>query len=263
MNPRTGEIVDSFDLPTENTYTINGICGWKTFVYIHVTYSGINDTIKYNMNTHAIEFNNSAWDVIKSDVNVNYERQESSNDECYMIITNKYGYRSLFVNAKTPMKLEYLYNSNQDYTDRVYKFSLGCLKYIDDGKNLIYVGKRTAGYNSSVSTYNQMTSALCVFDIGKRIDSGKELMIVPYSNMPYGKNCDYGIYKEYIFQYTRGNTLTLYPIAYSLAHKMRGTTHSITSYNNPVKISGKKAQLKFTNDMEKLYNYDPSHNVCP
>lgn len=263
MNPRTGEIVDSFDLPTENNYTINGICGWKTFVYIHVTYSGINDIIKYNMNTHAIEFNNSAWDVIKSDVNVNYERREFSNDECYMIITNKSGYRSIFINAKTPMKLEYLYNPNQDYTDAVYKFSLGCLKYIDDGKNLIYVGKRTSGYKSSVSKYNQLTSALCVFDIGKRIDSGKELMIVPYSNMPYGNNCDYGIYKDYIFQYNRGDTLTLYPIAYSLAHKMKGTTHSITSYNNPVKISGKKVQLKFTNDMEKLYNYDPSHNVCP
>lgn len=266
MNPRTGEIVDSFDLPTGNTYTVNGICGWKTFVYIHVTYSGITDIIKYNMNTHAIEFNNFVWDVISSsNTGVNYERREFSNDECYMIITNKYEYRSLFVDAKTPMKLEYLYNSNQDYTDRVYKFSLGSLKYIDGGKNLVYVGKRTSGYMSGVSNYYQSNSALCVFDIGKRIDSGKELMIVPYSNMPYGYcyNCDYGVYKDYIFQYTRGNTLTLYPIAYSLAHKMKGTTHSITSYNNPVRISGKKAQLKFTNDMEKIYNYDPSHNVCP
>lgn len=263
MNPRTGEIVDSFDLPTENTYTVNGICGWKTFVYIYVTYAGINDIIKYNMNTHAIEFNNFAWDVISLNTSVNYERREFSNDECYMIITNKYGYRSLFVNARTPMNLEYLYNSNQNHTDSVCKFSLGSLKYIDDGKNLVYVGKRSTGYQTYDSPHTRIKSALCVFDIGKRIDSGKELMIVPYSNMPYGVDCDCGVYKDYIFQYKRGNTLTLYPIAYSLAHKMRGTTHSITSYNNPVRISGKKAQLKFTNDMEKIYNYDPSHNVCP
>lgn len=265
MNPRTGEIVDTFDLPDYQTYTVGGICGWKTNVYIYVTYNGINDIIKYDMNTHAIEFNNEAWDLMKTnDYRKSYTISEFSNEECYIITSagsNGHGlYGSqIFIDANTPMKIEHLYNPN---VPTRMNFAFGKLKYIDDGKNLVYIGKHTYGYGTSSGSDIYYT-ALTVFDIGKRIDSGEPLTKIPFGHMPYTNGLEYGIYKDYIFAYDNGNTLTLYPIAWSLAHKVKGTTHTITSYNNPVKISGKRMHIKLTNDMEKVYNYDPSHNICP
>ena len=268
MNPRTGEIVDTFDLPDYQTYTVNGICGWKTNVYIYVTYNSINDIIKYDMNTHAIEFNNEAWSLMKTnDYRRGYTSSEFSNEECYIITSaaggDNYGsYGSqIFIDANTPMKIEHLYNPNIPATNRI-NFAFGKLKYIDDGKNLVYVGKHTYGISSG-NDGDVYSGALTVFDIGKRIDSGEPLTKIPYGHMPYTAGLEYGIYKDYIFAYNNGNTLTLYPIAWSLAHKVKGTTHTITSYNNPVRISGKKMHIKLTNDMGKVYNYDPSHNICP
>lgn len=269
MNPRTGKIVDTFDLPDYQTYTVNGICGWKTNVYIYVTYNGINDIIKYDMNTHALEFNNEAWNLMYTNSSRNnYCRSEFSNEECYIITSNGDSYQvspdqkikgsSIFISAATPMNIEYLYNPNLPEMNRLY-FGLGSMKYIDNGNNLVYVAKH-AGANNNQNSYE---SALTVFDIGKRIDSGEPLTKIPYGHMPYTAGLEYGIYKDYIFAYDNGNTLTLYPIAWSLAHKVKGTTHTITSYNNPVRISGKKMHIKLTNDMEKVYNYDPSHNICP
>lgn len=269
MNPRTGEIVDTFDLPDYQTYTVNGICGWKTNVYIHVTYNGINDIIKYDMNTHALEFNNSVWNLMYTNSSRNnYCRSEFSNEECYIITSNGDYYQvspdqrikgsSIFISAATPMNIEYLYNPNLPEMNRLY-FGLGSMKYIDNGNNLVYVAKH-AGANDNQNRYE---SALTVFDIGKRIDSGEPLTKIPFGHMPYTNGLEYGVYKDYIFAYNNGNTLTLYPIAWSLAHKVKGTTHTITSYNNPVRISGKRMHIKLTNDMEKVYNYDPSHNICP
>ena len=268
MNPRTGEIIDTFDLPDYQTYTVNGICGWKTNVYIHVTYNGVNDIVKYDMNTHALEFNNDAWSLMYTNsARNNYCRSEFSNEECYIITSS--GDESLspnnwirgapiFIDAKNPMNIEYLYNHQFDGNN--FYFGLGKLKYIDNGNNLVYVAKHSLRNNYYGNIYD---SALMVFDIGKRIDSGEPLTKIPFGHMPYTNGWEYGIYKDYIFAYNNGNTLTLYPIAWSLAHKVKGTTHTITSYNNPVKISGKCMHIKLTNDMEKLYNYDPSHNICP
>ena len=268
MNPRTGEIVDTFDLPDYQTYTVNGICGWKTNVYIHVTYNGVNDIVKYDMNTHALEFNGAEWDLMYTNsARNNYCRSEFSNEECYIITSsgnqslspnNWIEGASIFIDAKNPMNIEHLYNPQLPGANRFY-FGLGKLKYIDNGNNLVYVAK----HGSRSNNYSIYDSALMVFDIGKRIDSGEPLTKIPFGHMPYGNGWEYGIYKDYIFSYGNGDTLTLYPIAWSLAHKVKGTTHTITSYNNPVKISGKRMHIKLTNDMEKLYNYDPSHNICP
>lgn len=269
MNPRTGEIVDTFDLPDYQTYTVNGICGWKTNVYIHVTYNGINDIVKYDMNTHALEFNNSSWNLMYTNsASNNYCHSEFSNEECYIITSsgnqslspnNWIEGASIFIDAKNPMNIEHLYNPQLPDANRLY-FGLGKLKYVDNGNNLVYVAKHGHHYYDNQNIYD---SALTVFDIGKRIDSGEPLTKIPFGHMPYTNGWEYGIYKDYIFAYDNGNTLTLYPIAWSLAHKVKGTTHTITSYNNPVKISGKRMHIKLTNDMEKLYNYDPSHNICP
>lgn len=269
MNPRTGEIVDTFDLPDYQTYTVNGICGWKTNVYIHVTYNGVNDIVKYDMNTHALEFNNDAWNLMYTNsVSNNYCRSEFSNEECYIITSsgsqslspnNWIQGASIFIDAKNPMNIGHLYNPQlPDYN--CWFFGLGKLKYVDNGNNLVYVAKHGHHAHNNQGIYD---SALMVFDIGKRIDSGEPLTKIPFGHMPYTNGWEYGIYKDYIFAYDNGNTLTLYPIAWSLAHKVKGTTHTITSYNNPVRISGKRMHIKLTNDMEKVYNYDPSHNICP
>lgn len=256
-----GEIIDTFELPDTQTYTVRGICGWKQHVYIEVSASSSGDICYYyNINTHVLQ-TISHFGAIRKDQTSNKPGAvlEEYSEEFYAILPsrnlNNLDCNTCFVTNENPTGFKQILPNSTWSSSKRYYATGGKIVPIDDGKNLIFIAKFS--YNADYQ--------LIVFDFGRRIDSG-EIKEVPLNNFPrYTTSADFGIYKNkvYVSNVNEPQRLTFYPIERFLAHRVQGTTKTITAVNNPFRLSGIKCNWAVTNDIDKISdgNYDTSVNV--
>lgn len=234
---RQKSVIDTFSLPVSG-YTLEGLCGWREFVYIRVGLSSTYSTYVYNTNEKQLTYYPTLND---SNMNFNvgsyYYVCSHSNSECFILKG------SIF----TP---DHIGDPISIYSGTTYGFTwLGSLKYVNEGRQLLFTG----GMNYKV-----------VVDVGKVIDEWKSQSYIPVYNFPCtdsgtfypyvsgGTGWTVGLYKKYIFMKKQYNSpLYLYPIESFVAHKMTGTTYTIQSYNNPKQVGSKTYEFNITNDTSK------------
>lgn len=255
-----GEIIDTFELPDTQTYTVRGICGWKNNVYIEVSASSSGTlTYHYDTNTHILSVIDYHWNVFRRDSNF-YRYTEESNDECYVLMINystnssDYNGNPLVISSNDPLNPKYLLPTNLNWNNGSYKqygWHGGMMFKIDNGKNLIFIAK----------THDER---VLLYDLGRRLDQADPIREVPFGFYPSDTSyVECGIYKDQVYYIVNSGAFNLYPVELWLAHNIKGTTKTITGVNNPFRLSGIKTNFGITNDISKVTsdNYDTSVNV--
>ena len=257
---RNKTVIDSFTLPTENTYTYNNIFGWREFIYVlaTITSSNVKKIYFYNYNDPergVIELNAPTdTDVSYAD---SYERTDVSVSECY-IISNSSRMETKLISADNPTSFKKIsHNPYGEY--RNYRNSLCQLKYINDGKQLIYC-----------APFSDSNNYLTIFDIGYVLDNGSDDYVIPYENFPRllrrvgnyayssGFACIFrnGIIISSAFNNGSGgktnDVVKWYPIERFLHHRMSGTTTTLNTFNNPIKLTGKTWNFSVSNHMDTI-----------
>lgn len=264
-NVNTREVYRTFSL---EGHTLQGFVGWKNYIYLYTLKDSIYYSWVYHIEENMLEYlPNEDFTILefacKSYSNNNPCRMSTdSTDDVFVIATSAddpynedraQRYASVYFTSDNPTHLEFVLKNhgfstinNTNASGRVYKGSLQ-VKYLNGEKRqLVYA----AGGNRRH----------VIVDLGMRIDDdpNNDINYFPYYNFPW-YNEDYGpataIYKDRIISMhcheNGGTTIREYPIDYCLPHKMKGTTRTITSYNNPVRISNiKSASISVTNRVD-------------
>lgn len=268
---RTKEIIDTFTLPTNLTWTINGTFGWREFLYVKAT-SNSNETsiFFYNLNDKQLIQINEGWGAGSwfdgsYMYNGNY-REEMSVDEVYML-NQPYSdsiYSTFYITSNAPEKINYFVKNNSSNISDYARYNgklKGMLKYSQDGKQLFYScigdGLKIGSGSSDVA---ERCRAL-VFDMGHIIDNGgierfnghdmiKTYTLSGSSYNSMGYTC---LYKDGLIV-KRYNTFDInwYPVESIIPKKITGTTTTINAYNDPIRVQGKTFSIKLTNDMSQV-----------
>jgi hypothetical protein len=247
-------VIDSFSLP-DTSYTVDGIGGWKDYVYIRVSVSGSYSTFLYYVETkNLVHLPNLNLPMLTSGDYCKTYHQQYCVDECMVIGGERYDsssdlYDIKVFTAQNPEEPINLFSSGIVCLLRQY-LNGGQLKYMNDGKQLIF----------AINSYNREIAV----DIGHVIDYGP-IDRLPQYNFWYNdryRNSDYatiGLYKESCWLTTVNNLESgvyysytyMNPIELYLPHKIVGTTYTINSYNNPKRIGSKTYTFRVTNDTSK------------
>lgn len=242
-------VVDNFTIPTDVSYSFAGIAGWKNWIYVRVNASGTYSTFMYDLTkkqlTHLTNLNLDTMSVISSDCD-GIRRTDLSVDDCY-VFGGIWSVDLRVFRASDPENPILL--GNTTYTDDALRrqANTGQLKYVNNGRQLLLAKSSEYGFAG-------------VVDMGWILDNGP-YQKYPYSNFKaksdsvsyYTGSCgliNNGVYV--IDNYSSPVKLTWYPIESFVHHKMTGTTRTISAYNNPFRIKGKKFTMQLTNDMSKI-----------
>ena len=276
---RTKEVIDTFTLPTNLTWTINGTFGWREFLYVKAT-SNSNETsiFFYNLNDKQLIQINEGWGAGSwfdgsYMYNGNY-REEMSVDEVY-ILNQPYSdsiYSTFYITSNAPEKINYFVKNNSSNISDYARYNgklKGMLKYSQDGKQLFYSCIGNKGQSFVQGGYTSYCRAL-LFDMGHIIDNGGierfngDDMINTYtlSSSEYysaGYTC---LYKDGLIV-KRYNTFDInwYPVESIIPKKMTGTTTTINAYNDPIRVQGKTFSIKLTNDMSQVLAISDNNTV--
>ena len=256
-------VIGSFTLPTENTYTYNNVFGWREFIYISATITSSSSTKTYFYNCNEPEKGvtelNISINMPKITDNRKVLRADLSVSECYIISsnTNDNHCKSKLVSADNPTSFKELSYIHNDYIYSNKSHRIGQLKYINNGKQLIYC-------TSPLKTNN-----LIVFDIGYILDNGSSNYAIPYSNFPKmyipggrysdirsGFACIYNngiiLSSAYGGSGKTNDVVKWFPIERFLHHRMSGTTTTLNTFNNPIKLTGKTWNFSVSNHMDTI-----------
>lgn len=260
---RNKTVIDSFTLPTENTYTYNNIFGWREFIYVlaTITSSNVKKIYFYNYNdpTRGVIELNAPTDIPDISKYDSYNRTDTSVSECYIISnSNENSNETKLISADDPTSFKKISHDPQ-YDYRNHANQLCQLKYINDGKQLIYC-----------APFSNSNNYLTIFDIGYVLDNGSDDYVIPYKNFPmllrrYG-NYTYssgfacifrnGIIISSAFNNNSGgktnDVVKWYPIERFLHHRMSGTTTTLNTFNNPIKLTGKTWNFSVSNHMDTI-----------
>lgn len=254
----------------EEGHVINGFCGWKNYVYILTTKNSTRFSWVYHIEEGILEYLPTENFIVLrllsayGDNRLVYSLSFTSTDDCFVIAACEgdgdnnsdppyyYEFASSYFTADNPTHQEFVLKNykgirNANGAGYVYRGSLQ-LKYINDEKRqLIYTH---GGYQRFI-----------VQDLGLRIDdpSDIEVSYFPYWNFPLydrDRGPAVAIYKDRIFRINCKETDTQaliqdQPVEYCVPHKVTGTTRTVTSFNNPVRVSPiKKASITMTNRVD-------------
>ena len=239
---RNQTVIDTFSLP-DSTYTVSAISGWKDYIYIRVSVASTYSTFLYNMNTKMLS-HLTAFDspIISCTTSSYYTHQIACVDECMVLFNTTEEHPTYIMTAEDPENPIRMLSTSVS-TDFEHICG-GQLKYMNDGRSLIF----------SANTYRRYA-----VDIGHIIDTKTPLQNLYYYHYYYYKyaaNYCLGLYKDSVFLsvnegYSNIENVAFYPIENFIEHKMVGTTYTINSYNNPVKIGSRKYKIRMTNNTSK------------
>lgn len=266
---RTREVIDTFTLPTNLTWTIDGTFGWKDFCYVKATNNtSETSTFLYNLVDRQLTQISDSWTAMSwyDDAYMynGYYREELSVDEVYILCQPGLDCRTLYITADAPEKFNYFTKNNTENISNYAYYPMktkGMLKYSQDGKQLFYTCVGLPKYSTATSISDFRYIAACVFDMGHIIDNGglerfnggdmiRIATADAYRAFLSGYVC---IYKDgIIIKKYDSYSVDWYPIEQIIPKKMTGTTTTINAYNDPVRVQGKTWSLKLTNDMSQV-----------
>lgn len=242
-------IVDTFDIPDDVAYVVNGVNCWKNNIYIHVTAAGASSVFIYQMDegmlTH-IDTNVIGINYFTSGSSLNnMNRMVSCFDDCVI-----FGSSSSNSNYETYMFMQ------GDPTKPIhigYSATRCQVKSCKYGKVLpLLIDQKGLTISSGTTISVESSSRYMVLDLGKMVDDNKgyTMNTFPYKHYPTTTyDCNYaallGDYVVYLANKT--SKIQLIPIELWMMHKVTGTTRTIQSYNNPKKILGKTFNIRISN----------------
>lgn len=266
-NVETKEVEQTFEF--ESGYTVMGYAGWKNYIYFLTNYNSERRSFVYHIDTKTLEYcpTETFWflnglqklasdtsDYIYYDAyratSVAYSSSKFTlnsvaNDEVVIFSSNisegdwsrvpaySRDYGQCYFTSDNPTHRQYVVPSMENYDGFTTYHSNGDLKYINnEDKQLIYI----AGSQNRI----------VIQDMGLQIDKpeGFDVDFYPKYEMPWyadhtvPSNC---IFKDRVFliKPSTGVVQEL-PIEYCIRHKLDVSTHTITSFNNPVRVSASK-----------------------
>lgn len=235
--------VERFYLPDGLTYTINAMLVWKDHVYIRYTDSQSTTNVYYHKilsGPDQLSSLNGSYGVIYDYWNYrNSTSGDKSFGKCFGDICIISGDIS-FIEGSNPTEIKSVdlgrFNSNYYGSGR--RVDAG---FSTDGKTFL----ATAMHNLYPSI---LDFGLCMY-CTKRNESYQRRNL--YETI---KNHILAVYKDYIVDInSETNTCYLRPFEQLIPLQMKGTTYTITAYNNPVKITGSfTPTITVTNDMSKV-----------
>lgn len=261
------EVIDTFTIDDATAYTVEGIYGWREFVYVQVIANSIHSTYLYDINSNRLQkLHSDFWwsRVIRTDM---YSwGHYIAIDDCFIWCAGVGANENVFcLKASDPTQYYYLFNT--DYVNSTcYTYSYyPCIGTCNDGKQLIL-------------TYITGNAFTMTVDLGLFLDKG------PIQHATNAYNADWlgrdkckvsgsgGYMQSIVGSYfpfndgviiisgNRDYNFTCYgkmwwqPIECKLPLHMKGTTYTINAYNDPIKWWGKSYQLSFTNNIAKFNN---------
>ena len=268
MKNRT--VIDTFTINDSTAYTIEGIYGWREFIYVQVIANSVRSTYLYNSDTHMLQkLNSDFWFSIFSSTDMNQWGHYVAIDDCLIWCRGKGYYGKLIViRADDPANYHYLYNSTF-VADSCHIYTYyPCIGTCNNGKQLIL----------TYITNNRYTA---VVDLGLFLDQGeiRHATCADDSNLGYDRCCVSYHYNDTnsvsldgsVFPFNDG-IISLSANAYDSSHwskygrmwwqpiecklplHMKGTTYTVNAYNNPIKWWGKGGSYSFTNNIDKYNN---------
>lgn len=252
-------VSDTITINDGTTYTIRGIYGYNTHVYIRVSSSDNTEYIYYyNTDSHSLERLATDYSFMYSAYP--YWCYQTVTYDDYMILTYQHddvGGTYIF----NGNEIHSLFNTtNINGVARCQK-CFPCINTINDGKQLIFTASARDVSNSDV-----------VVDLGLLLDSSsKQIEHVPYSYYAASDSSNYRDITGPCFPYNNGiirmvspkwsknysgsklGRMWWFPLEMCLPMHMKGTTRTLNSYNAPVRwYMDRKLKWNITNDLSRL-----------
>ena len=268
MKNRT--VIDTFTIDDSTAYTIEGIYGWREFIYVQVNTNSTRSTYLYNSDTKMLQkLNSDFWLSHVAGTSMYSWGHYVAIEDCFIWCRGKANSgKVLVLRADDPTNYHYLYNSTfVDSSCHTYAY-YPCIGTCNDGKQLIL-------------TYITNGAYTAVVDLGLFLDQGeiRHATCASDSYLGYDRCCvSYHSYNNTdaeidgsVFPFNDGiislsanayngdhwskyGRMWWQPIECKLPLHMKGTTYTINAYNNPVKWWGKSAGFSFTNNIDKYNN---------
>ena len=252
INVNTREVYRTFTF--ESGTSIRGFIGWKDYIYIHTMKNNTRFSWVYHIENDILEYlPNENYQILETFSNHQYEHMHaistSSTDDTFVIGTD------IEDNNNKYYSVSYFTDVNPTHIERV---------MLEDDMSKINNGTGGAGmvYRSSLQVKyinGEKRQLICAYggrwrfivhDLGLRVDnpSNVDVKYFPFNSFrSYGGIYDrigpaVAIYKDRVFdiQLSTSNNNTVIketPLEYCIRHRVKGTTRTITSYNNPVNVS--------------------------
>lgn len=252
INVNTREVYRTFTF--ESGTSIRGFIGWKDYIYIHTMKNNTRFSWVYHIEDDILEYlPTEDYQILETFSNHQYGHMHavstSSTDDTFVIGTD------IEDNNNKYYSVSYFTDVNPTHIERV---------MLEDDMSKINNGTGGAGmvYRSSLQVKyinGEKRQLICAYggrwrfivhDLGLRVDNPSD---VDVKYFPFNSFRSYGgiydrigpavaIYKDRIFdiQLSTSNNNTVIketPLEYCIRHRVKGTTRTITSYNNPVNVS--------------------------
>jgi len=265
MKNRT--VIDTFTIDDATAYTVEGIYGWREFVYVQVIANTIHSTYLYDINSNRLQkLHSDFWFSRVTRTDMYSWGHYIAIDDCFIWCAGaSRNERIIVLKASDPTQYYDLFNN--DYVDSTcHSYSYyPCIGTCNDGKQLIltYITGNTYTMTVDLGLFldkgpiQHATNAYNGDYLGRdkcRVSwSTSEVSAIIGSYFPFndgviiisGNNGYYG---------TCYGKMWWQPIECKLPLHMKGTTYTINAYNDPIKWWGKSFQLSFTNNIAKFNN---------
>jgi hypothetical protein len=255
------EVIDTITISDGSEYTIVGVFGYNNHLYIHVKYSSnVDYTYYYNIDSGNLERISDYFYMVDSEAPFLSYRTIIFEDTCFSIMesdSENVLYDPVVISGNEWHKL-----FNETTTNG---YGRHYLRY--PSINVMNDGKQPIMCMSACSTW-----AVSVVDVGELMDSpNKQIDHHPYEYYYIKPSSDKSYMGGVLIPFNDGiimvcggqpnnynNTNQIgrmwwLPLEMCIRMHMKGTTHTLNSYNAPVKFSlTKKLQYRLTNDLSRL-----------
>lgn len=256
-------ILKSFVISNIGTYTIDGIWGWREFVFVNITDgSGTKLSYFYNIEEEVLQQSSKTYFTVHN-TNIDWRYNFSQSiDECMVCCGIDYGtYVLRSSDVLNPIRLvSNAYCEEDENPNNTIRYIQ--IKRANEGKQIILsmiTGDNGNGWG--------ITGCVRCIDLGWILDNGPMKMIsesgVVYTcRRTYSESYNAGS----IYQLNNGvvvldgnnnpatrlNRLYWIPLECMLRMKIIGETRQINSYNQPISFGDKKFSIQVTNDWDLM-----------
>ena len=253
INVNTREVYRTFTF--ESGTSIRGFIGWKDYIYIHTMKNNTRFSWVYHIEDSILEYlPNEDYQILETCMNHYWEQawamSTSSTDDTFVIGTD-IGDNNNGRNLNRCYSVSYFTNDNPTHIERVMlEDDLNKISNTDGAGNVYRASLQVKYINGEkrqlICAYGGRYRFI-VHDLGLRVDNPSDVDVkyFPFNSFKsYGedKGPAIAIYKDRVFdiQLSTSNNNTVIketPLEYCIRHRVKGTTRTITSYNNPVNVS--------------------------
>lgn len=255
-------VIKTFTISNLGSYSIDGIWGWREFVFVNITdSSGTKSSYHYNIQENTMQQTTIYQSIFNTSNDWRYNFTQSI-DECLVVAGldyQTYVFRSN--NILTPIRLaSKTYCGDNENPNQYLRYIQ--IKRINEGKQIILsmlCGKNNASFTGI---------ARCI-DLGWILDNGP-IPVISQNGLMYIGDDSFNKNHGSIYQLNGGvilldghsnwsrenhpqyNRLYWIPLEHFLRMKIVGETKTINTYNQPISLGNKTFSIQITNDWDLM-----------